>query len=136
MGDLHVMVEAETRPQRAGAGAVVLEVAAEDLGRGVGVGAVAKRRSVHPGANHRRGDPGQRGRSHRPLGHRPVRTEVGLEVAGAAVDADNPEGQLRVVNGEGKRDGGTPAVADDDDRLRMMQPASNPSRSAETVSKS
>ncbi len=44
VGDLHVMLERQARAERAGAAPVVLEVAAENLGGGVGVGPVAKRR--------------------------------------------------------------------------------------------
>ena len=43
MGDLHVVVEREARPERAVARAVVLEVAAEDLGCGLGIRPVAER---------------------------------------------------------------------------------------------
>ena len=44
VGDLHVVLDAEPGAERAGAAAVVLEVAAEDRGGGVRVGALAERR--------------------------------------------------------------------------------------------
>ena len=105
-----------------GAGAVILEVAAEDLGCGLGVRAIAKRRRVHPGAKHRGRDPGKRRRSHGLLGHLPARAEVRLEVAGAAVDADHAERERGVGSREGERDGGAPAVADHHERLGMAEP--------------
>ena len=44
MGDLHVVLEREAGTKRAGPAAVILEVATENLGGGLGVGSVAERR--------------------------------------------------------------------------------------------
>ena len=88
----------------------------------IGVRPVAQRRRVHPGAEHRRRDPGQRRRAHGLLGHRPARPEVGLEVAGPAIDADDAERQLRVGRRERERDSGAPAVPDHHERLGMAEP--------------
>ncbi len=121
VGDLHVMLERQAWPQCAGAAAVILEVAVEDLCRGIGIRPVAKRRRVHPCTQHRRCDARQCRRAHGLLGHLPGRPEVRLEVAGSAIDADDAERQCRVLNRERQRNRCSPAVPDNHQRLGITE---------------
>ncbi len=53
-------------------------------------------------------------------------SEVRLEVAGAAIDADDAERQRRVRRRERERDRRAPAVPDDHQRFGMAQPRQQP----------